>query len=336
MKVAKLYSGNVVYGKLPLGCRFCLRGLKSVIFVTGVCPRDCFYCPINREKRGRDVFYVNERPVCGLNELVAEILISGSRGAGLTGGDPLSKPLRTLSIIRQLKSAFGEEFHIHLYTSGKMLSAQILSLLEKSGLNEMRIHPDFPDLGKVLSLLKAFKPNFSVGFEIPSLPDRFNETLELVDLAASSEVIDFINVNELEFSESNSAELRKRGYELTEDWKSARGSRESALKLIEIAKSRGYAISIHFCPARSKDSYQTRLRLYRRGVTSALPHEMVSDEGTILKAQVPESCESVPHLLMFRGSMGPETSLLVAELVGAHYRVIEELPDYKRTLLNVV
>jgi len=336
MRVRKLYSGNVVYGRLPQGCQLCLRGLKSVIFVTGVCPRDCFYCPLSKERRGRDVIYVNEHPISRFEELVAEVAVSGSRGAGLTGGDPLSRLERTLEIIGVLKSTFGSRFHVHLYTTGVTLNSETLRELERHGLDEMRLHPEFRDLGRLLRLVKECKPSFSVGLEVPVLPGDTQRMVQVLDEIHACEAIEFINLNELEFSESNFEELRKRGYAVAEDGRSAVGSREDALHLIELAKERGAAFSVHFCPASSKDSFQYRLRLYRRGVLTARPHELVSDEGTVLKALVSPDCTSVPPQLLFRGRLGFETSVLLAELVGARYDVIEELPDYRRTLLNII
>lgn len=337
MKIIKLYTGNIIYGRLPPGCRYCLLGLKTVIFITGACPRSCYYCPISFERRGRDVFYVNERPVRTLNDVIAEVATSGSRGASLTGGDPLSRLERTLAVLGTLKSVFEESFHVHLYTSGKTLkSADTLARLENAGLDELRLHPELDSVGKLIDFIKRARPAFKIGFEVPAFPDGFDTLMKLIEKVLACDAIEFVNINELEISESNFEELKGRGYSVSDDGRSVRGSRETALKLIETASDQGYPLSLHFCPARSKDAYQTRLRLYRRGVMSAKPHEIVSDDGTILKALVPEDCESVPQTLLFRSRYGLETSLLVAELAGARHSLIEELPDYNRTLLNIV
>ncbi|RLF05644.1 MAG: radical SAM protein [Thermoprotei archaeon] len=335
MTIRRLYTGSLVYGSLPSGCRLCLRGLKSVVFVTGLCPRRCFYCPLSRERRGRDVVYVNERPVGNEAELLAEVLISGSRGAGLTGGDPLVRPARTLKFLRTLKGEFGDNFHVHLYTTGRTLTPRLLSELEDAGLDELRLHPEPNDVDRLLELLRRAKPSIEVGFEIPMLPDRLNETLSLARRLATCDAVTFLNINELEFSEENSGELLARGYRLSDDWKSAVGSREAATKLLEAAEREGLPLSIHFCPANVKDRYQTGLRLYRRGVMSAKLHELVSDEGTLLKALIPEGCEKAPSGMIVEGRVGPETSVALAELLGLEYRLIEELPNYQRTLLNI-
>lgn len=336
MKPRKLYSGNIVYGELPEGCKLCLRGLKTVVFVTGVCPRGCFYCPLSVERRGRDVFYVNEKPSRGIGDVIAEIISCGSRGIGVTGGDPLVRLDRTLAVIKAVKEFYGKDFHIHLYTSGKTLTHDVLRKLEEAGLDELRLHPDSRDLERVLGVLKEGGWALRVGFEIPVLPGAVEETLEFLERVLKCECVSFVNMNELEFSESNSLELKARGYKLSNDWRSAEGSRETAMRVLEEAERRDLGLSLHFCPALSKDRYQVRLRLYRRGVLSAMPHELISDGGTVLKALIAEGCENAPSILMFRGRLGPETSILAAEAAGASYQVLEELPDYSRTILNIV
>jgi pyruvate formate-lyase activating enzyme-like uncharacterized protein len=52
------YRGGVVRG-----CELCLLGAKSVIFITGLCPLSCPYCPVSAERFGKDVMYVNDVPV---------------------------------------------------------------------------------------------------------------------------------------------------------------------------------------------------------------------------------------------------------------------------------
>ena len=48
-------------GDLPDGCQACMEGAKMVLFVTSLCTRRCFYCPISDEKWQADVVYANER-----------------------------------------------------------------------------------------------------------------------------------------------------------------------------------------------------------------------------------------------------------------------------------
>ena len=79
-----------------------MAGAKSVLFVTGVCRDSCFYCPVSRDRRGRDVVYVNEVPVGSLKDVVEEVAASMSEGVGITGGDPLLALERVVEYVKLL------------------------------------------------------------------------------------------------------------------------------------------------------------------------------------------------------------------------------------------
>jgi len=283
----KLPTGSVVIGNLPKGCELCQRGLKTVIFVTGLCFSRCFYCPLSRERR-RDVFLINEVKLSYkendfTSKLIAEIYRSASLGASLTGGDPLVRPERTLKVIKILKEFFGEKFHIHMYTTGKSLNSDIVNKLEKAGLDELRIHPVARELVEIASVLKGSSLNY--GLEIPSLPGKERDMLDLIRKAEKLGFM-FVNINELEFSEENSIALLQRGYVMSQDYISAVRSKETAIRVMEELKKEGTSMDIHFCPVIIKDKYQTGLRHFRRGQIVAKPYEKVTDSGTLISLEV--------------------------------------------------
>jgi len=321
-------TGNVVLGELPVGCKYCLRGRKAVIFVTGLCPRNCFYCPLSSEKRGRDVFYVNEVRVGSLKDMVREVSISAAEGAGLTGGDPLMRLQRTLSVIETLKREFGRGFHIHLYTSGVMLNDKVLRSLIGAGLDELRIHPPPEILDTVVALVKNYVSALDIGFELPAIPGE-EEYLTAVIAELEDAGVKFLNLNELEFSETNYAALLQRGYEVSDDYISARGSRETALRVLSFAKSRGACISVHFCPAMSKDRYQTSLRLFRRAIVTALPYEHVTDYGTLVFAEGEELKKYLPRQLYSVKGSRVAGSIFYSDFL-ANSRIVEELASADR------
>ena len=135
MKQNKNYSYNLY--PICEGCKQCVKGRKTVIYITGLCPRKCYYCPLSDNKRLRDVMYVNERKIKDIKEIAEEVKISKSTGAGITGGDPLLKMQRTCSVIKQLKKKFGKKFHIHLYTSFDLVDNKKLRSLYDAGLDEI-------------------------------------------------------------------------------------------------------------------------------------------------------------------------------------------------------
>ena len=113
IKENKYYSYNL--GLLPKGCQMCVKGEKLVLFVTGLCPRKCCFCPVSDDKYGRDVIYANERRVFTSDDLIKEAELMNAKGMGITGGDPLTKLERTTRFIKKLKEKFGKEFHIHYW-----------------------------------------------------------------------------------------------------------------------------------------------------------------------------------------------------------------------------
>ncbi|MGC9514943.1 radical SAM protein, partial [Methanocrinis sp.] len=129
---------------LSPGCRICRQGASLVLFVTGVCERDCFYCPLSEERRGKDVVYANERRAGSDSEIIEEAHAIGALGTGITGGEPLLKMEFVLRSIRSLKREFGEDHHIHLYTGARPGPSSLRALAE-AGLDEIRFHPPTSD-----------------------------------------------------------------------------------------------------------------------------------------------------------------------------------------------
>ena len=68
MKKTAYYSWK--NGTLPKGCQMCVKGQKLVLFVTGLCPRNCFYCPISEKKHKKDVVYADEWPIKNEKEIL--------------------------------------------------------------------------------------------------------------------------------------------------------------------------------------------------------------------------------------------------------------------------
>jgi pyruvate formate-lyase activating enzyme-like uncharacterized protein len=251
----------VTGGRIARGCELCFPGLKAVIFVTGLCDDGCFYCPVNRDRLGRDVFYVNEEPVSSVEEALVEVARQGAEGASLTGGDPLIRPERTIKLVSSLKDQFGDSFHIHLYTSGRYATRQILAALDTAGLDEIRFHPTRREF--VARAVEAKRlTSMSVGFEIPIAPGLEEWAINIIRYA-DKYGLDFVNLNEMEFVAPNAESLLLRGY--TEDparRATVKGSLQAALRVLRWAEANA-SVPVHFCPAPFKDRVQTWNRLRR-------------------------------------------------------------------------
>lgn len=283
MSFIRFDSGSAANGKLANGCEFCIRGSKMVLFVTGRCKAGCFYCPISAERKGRDTVYANECPAMNDDQIIEEAEAMDAEGTGITGGDPSENLDRTLHYIRLLKDHFGKDHHIHMYTS--VISLENAKLLEEAGLDEIRYHPredlwTCMDTTELEDIVKSV--GMDVGIEVPALPGKEGELTELAGYATGVGV-KFINLNELEFSETNWDMMEAHGYEIKDDLSAAvLGSEETAIKVMNALPD----APLHFCSSTFKDGVQLRNRLKRRAENIAREYDVVTEDGTILKGIV--------------------------------------------------
>jgi uncharacterized protein len=272
----KYYSYNI--NQLPKGCQYCVRGEKLVIFITGICPRKCCFCPLSDDKYQKDVTFANERKVNDFNDVIKEAELMNAKGAGITGGDPLAKLDRTADYIKKLKEKFNDNFHIHLYTSLDLVNKESLQQLFDAGLDEIRFHPDLDDkkFWKNISLAKQF--DWDVGVEIPLIPNKEKETKRLIDFVKDK--IDFLNLNELEVSDNEHSNLLKQGFEVKDEFSYAvKGSLELGLKLMNNIKD----LNVHLCTAKLKDKVQLSNRIKREAKHSKHSFDIVDKEGLLTR-----------------------------------------------------
>ncbi|OPY26624.1 MAG: Radical SAM superfamily protein [Methanocella sp. PtaU1.Bin125] len=279
-KIEEDFTGSM-HNALPEGCRLCHQGAKLVLFVTGVCGRDCFYCPVSAERKDVDVTYANERRVHAVEDVIDEAKRMNALGTGITGGEPLARPERVLFYIRLLKQTFGRDHHVHLYTCTAP-SPDMLDALHDAGLDEIRLHPpeDCQDCfyGSVYhqALKYAIELGMSAGVEIPAI-----RAVPMIEKAVAEEG-GFLNLNELEFSETNCEAMRDRGYALRDDVSNAVAGSEAVgreIVLNSIANTR-------YCSSRFKDAVQLRERLKRTASNVARPFDEVTADGTLVYGEI--------------------------------------------------
>ena len=252
---------SLLVGELPLGCTLCTKGSKMVLFVTGLCDSSCYYCPISEDKSGRDVVFADEMPVTDEDDILFEAKAIQSEGAGISGGDPLCDIERTLKYIRLLKQKYGSNYHLHLYTSQNNVSEDVIHRLHDAGLDEIRFHPQSKDWS---GIQRAIEMSMLVGLEVPAIPGK-QEDLKKIAKRAEEMGVSFLNINELEASETNFDKLVSMGMRLTNmESASIEGSASTAREVLEWSEDALQNLSVHFCSARFKDSVQMRRRLERR------------------------------------------------------------------------
>ncbi|MGC2789448.1 MAG: radical SAM protein [Thermoplasmata archaeon] len=272
-------------GTLSPACVQCAEGRKMVLFVTGLCRFRCFYCPVSPARNQLDGIYANERRVLTDDDVLEEARAIGAAGTGITGGDPLGVVDRVEHYVRLLKGEFGAEHNIHLYTHEP--NPEKLRRLAAAGLDEFRLHIPHYLWGPLSGGGGAYRavletaPEWGIrrGVEIPVLPEKEAELRRL--LVALDEIgVDFVNLNELEFSETNEDQLHERGYRVDprNGW-GVRGSRAVAERVVREVR---LSIPVHYCSSRFKDGVQLRQRLLRRAERTAPAFADRTADGTVV------------------------------------------------------
>lgn len=276
--------GSTLSGQMSKGCQQCIKGEKLVVLVNPRCTSKCFYCPLSLERKQGEISYANERPFTKISDLLVEAKNMTARGASMTGGDPLELHSfsQTLVYCQALKSEYTKNFHIHAYTRGKELNEGMLSQITPF-LDEIRFH--VINLEKDFSAVKlAMMYDIDVGIEVPIIPTRglkyYKSLIEKFEsILPKKNQIYFINLNELEISETNYRKLLSHGLEEHSNNQSAvEGSAKLARDIVEWA-SQNTSIPVHFCALSTKDNIQLPNRLYRIAINKSLPSDVVIEEG---------------------------------------------------------
>jgi pyruvate formate-lyase activating enzyme-like uncharacterized protein len=277
--IRQIVGDSLLIGKLPTGCKLCATGSKMVLFVTGLCDSSCYYCPLSIEKAGKDITFADEMPVISDADVTSEADAITAKGSGFSGGDPLCRIERTLHYIGLLKSTYSSDFHIHLYTSKCDVEKGTLKKLNDVGLDEIRFHPQTSDWSGIET---AASIGMNVGLEVPAIPGTANR-LQALAIRAEEVGASFVNINELEASESNFHRLASLGMKLASlDASSVAGSRETAREVMDWGSKNLTDLSLHYCSARFKDAVQLRNRLERRLKRTHRPFEERDDTDPLL------------------------------------------------------
>ena len=353
------------------GCIQCQMGSKLVLFITGHCHWMCDYCPLSENRREIDWMFANERRVDigDWDAVIEEARAMNATGAGITGGDPVMARERVLEACKILKNEFGNDFHLHMYTSIPF-KAEWAQDFAEAGLDEIRFHFLNLESEKYTETMAAcVESGMLTGVEIPCEPDKENELMQLLETMRDMPV-QFLNLNELEITVGNHDNMELRGFNLSDEITAgAAGSGELATRMRDrvMAASIGapdpeegtvrepYPYHLKFCTATYKDSGQLRRRFIRRGEHTISPHEILTEDGTLLFGAVDCSMEDseewieeihtetgLPRRFMLYDTENERIELplsMAEELVGeidAPISLVEVHPTHERLEMTVV
>ena len=323
---------------LSPACEMCSRGSKMVVLITGLCPASCYYCPLSNEKTGKDRIFADEWELDNEEDIIkleTEARLIDAEGAGITGGDPLVVWQRTEKYISFLKEIFGDSFHIHLYTSGLKNIEHVKELII-SGLDEIRFHPvpaswnSFENTKLSESIKQIVTQDLDVALEIPVIPGMKQDIVHLIKWA-DKEGLKWINLNELEFSETNAEQLKQNNFTVKDDISSAvKGSQKISFEILNYFEGKELEIGIHYCSSSFKDGVQLRNRIKRRAKNVVKNHEIITEDGTILKGVIllgKNKLEDAVNLLKSEYNILPDDITIKDDAIELNMGLLEEIAE---------
>ena len=262
--------------KLSPGCRLCVEGVWSCLFVNGRCNCDCFYCPTDQQTLGLPATNAVEFRTPA--DYVAYLERFGFRGVSLSGGEPLLTPGRTLGFLRAVKDRFGDQVHLWLYTNGTLLTRELVRELAAAGLDEIRF-----DIGatgyqlKQAALAVGVIPHLTV--EIPAIPEE--RGLMESKLAEMQQLgVNHLNLHQLRLTPYNFPKLAARGYTFVHGEKvTVLESELTALQLIRFGLDQGIELPINYCSFVYKNRFQKEAARRRNAVLVRKPTEDLTANG---------------------------------------------------------
>lgn len=242
-----------------------MEGTKIQIHLTLRCNIHCAYCPIPAEKFGADYIEFNgsEYKNNELDTLLSNISsLLGIQGAAISGGEPFLVYDRVIKSIKTLKSHFGSDFHIHLYTNGMKVLPKHIEELSLAGLDELRVN----SLNYRVFERLAEAP-FDVVCEIPCIPREgyYKAVCRLTDRLPQWGVTK-LNLNELEVTQENISTFQKWNLNVKDN--RVPESRHYA-ELIRTYALRSSQVSVFFCSFENAE----RIRIARNRVQQEMKPE---------------------------------------------------------------
>lgn len=318
------------------GCKFCVKGEKLVLFISGKCSRNCWYCSLSKKRKNVDKIWANERECSNVKDMLEEIKASRAIGAGITGGDPLLCLNRTLKYLKALRK-INKKFHIHIYLPTKKVNMNNLSKLSKY-VDEIRFHPEFLINGKINEDIKKIKlaglfwnkPN--IGIELPLIPEKKKEILNFINKIEN--YIGFVNLNEFELSETNFNLVTKK-YKFNQGGYTINGSIEAGLWILN--KLKKTKLKVHLCTAELKNNFQFKNRLKRHKI---LPFGKRTGDGTVIYFVIEADKNKLKSLnKKLKGYIDKQKSRIIINpkqikqlIKSKQYKIfrVEEYPTYDR------
>ena len=288
-KGAEIRNGNasICVNGLSTACVACTGDIGSCTFFYSLkCPRNCYYC-FNCNQEDYEYFLTHDR------DWASEMDEMQQQGKalthiGLTGGEPLLDPEKTLSFLHEAHRRWPEA-HIRLYTSGWNVTEELLHGLVSAGLNEIRFSVKLDEgaqsYDEVMSRIRIASgiDELDTMVEMPVIPGTF-EIMKQLLLELDAAGVFGINLLEFCYPQGSWDEFGRRGFEVRNppfpvlyNWGYAgglpiAGSELDCLRLVEFALDQCLSLSVHYCSLENK--HRDQVLSQNRNVQVGDPFEL--------------------------------------------------------------
>lgn len=253
---AKPYAGD-----LSPGCRACVNGAWSCIYMNTLCTRHCFYCPQDRQAESKGWLPLTDRQFRfrSPSEYVQYLEAFPFEGIGFSGGEPFLVFDRLTDYIEGVRRAFGARHYIWVYTNGDLVTEDNLKRLKDVALDELRFDLSAAgyEFGPVALAVKYID---TVTIEIPAIPEDLGTVKSALGTMQGLGV-KFLNLHQLMATEHNAGALADRKYSITNlaNHKSHLPVVESELSALELLRhglEAGAGVGINYCSRHYKALFQ--------------------------------------------------------------------------------
>ncbi|MDR3088606.1 MAG: radical SAM protein [Desulfobulbaceae bacterium] len=289
---------------LSPGCRICVDGGWSCLFINGRCNGGCFYCPAPQNEIGSPG--ANGLEFTEPQRYVRYLERFGFSGASISGGEPLLTPERTLAFVAAIKKRFGQALHLWLYSNGILADYDTLAALADAGLDEMRF-----DIGATAYRLDAARraaalmPTVTV--EIPAIPEEEERLKSLLPQLRDAGV-KHLNLHQLRLTPHNYERLQPRGYRWLHGEKvTSLDSELTALSVLRHSLVERIGVPVNYCSFPYKYRFQGRAARRRCAAFLREPTETLTDNGFLRSLSLLDAAARLDALVArWRHSAKPE------------------------------
>ena len=244
---------------IPIGCQKCMKCKKQQVHITFLCNKHCNYCPIPKEKFGLDFIEVSgTRYSANEVDTIIDKISQDTQieGISISGGEPFLVFDKVIYLIEKVKKVKGEDFHVHLYTNGILITEKKLNLLEKIGLDEIRV-----DSLEIETFEKLKDTKIDVVCEVPCIPEeKYLNQLKKLSIFLDKYNIKYLNLNEFEVTKENQNMVNKLNLTVKND--RIVESKNGAEEIKKFIKRNKLDINVFFCTFEIAD----RIRISRNRV----------------------------------------------------------------------